>query len=92
VEDTCVNIYDIYFLSHKRATEQVVTTVLKAIWDNVDKLPPLHPVFKEWTQERAASPDVTMPYHPAAIQFYKERGLWTAKMDEAQKKLLALNP
>lgn len=92
VEDTCVNIYDIYFLSHKRATEQVVTTVLKAIWDNVDKLPPLHPVFKEWTRERAASPDVTMPYHPAAIQFYKERGLWTAKMDEAQKKLLALNP
>jgi hypothetical protein len=36
--------------------------------------------------------DVTIPYHPAAIQFYKERGLWTTKMDEAQTKLLALNP
>jgi len=92
VEDTCVNIYDIYILTHKRATEQVVTTVLKAIWDNVDKLPPLHPIFKEWTRERAASSDVTIPYHPSAIQFYKERGVWTAKMDEAQKKLLALNP
>ena len=92
VEDTCVNAYDIYFLTHKRATEQVVTTVLKAIWENVDKLPPLHPVFKEWTRERSVDPEVTIPYHPAAIQFYKERGLWTAKMDEAQKKLLALNP
>jgi TRAP transporter TAXI family solute receptor len=64
VEDTCVIAYDIYLLTHKRATEQVVTTVLKAIWDNVDKLAPVHPQFKEWTRERAVSPDVTIPYHP----------------------------
>jgi hypothetical protein len=36
-------------------------------------------------------PDVTIPYHPGAISFYKEQKLWSAKMDEAQKKLLALN-
>jgi len=92
VEETCVNAYDIYLLSHKNATEQMVTPFLKAIWDNVDKLPPFHPVFKEWTRERAASPEVTIPYHPAAILFYKERGVWTPQMDEVQKKLLALNP
>ena len=28
----------------------------------------------------------------AAMQFYKEQKLWSAKLDEAQKKLLALNP
>jgi hypothetical protein len=33
-----------------------------------------------------------MPYHPAAVQFYKEQKIWSPKMDEAQKKLLALNP
>jgi hypothetical protein len=33
-----------------------------------------------------------MPYHPAVMQFYKEQKLWSAKRDEAQKKLLALNP
>ncbi|MBI2090052.1 MAG: TAXI family TRAP transporter solute-binding subunit [Deltaproteobacteria bacterium] len=92
VEDTCVSAYDTYLLTHKAATEQPVTTVLKAVWDNVEKLPPLHPQFKEWTRDRAVAPDVTIPYHPAAIQFYKERGLWSAKMDEAQRKLLALNP
>lgn len=92
VEDTCVSAYDTYLLTHKAAMEQPVTTVLKAVWDNVEKLPPLHPQFKEWTRERAVHPDVTIPYHPAAIQFYRERGLWTAKMDEAQRKLLSLNP
>ncbi len=92
VEDTCVNAYDIYLVTHKSAAEQVITTILKAIWDNVEKLPSLHPTFIEWTRERAVDRDVTIPYHPAAIKFYKERGLWPAKMDEAQRKLLAPNP
>jgi TRAP transporter TAXI family solute receptor len=91
VGDTCVQSYDIYFVGHKALSSQAVQATLKALWDNVEKLPPLHPQFKEWTRERAASADVTMPYHPAAIDFYKEKGTWSAKMDETQKKLLALN-
>ena len=92
VGDTCVQSYDIYFVGHKALPVQVVQATLKALWDNVDKLPPLHPQFKEWTRERAAAADVTIPYHPAAVQFYKEKNLWNAKMDEAQKRLLAMNP
>ena len=92
VEDTCVNAYDIYLTAYKGLTEQVVATFLKAVWENVDKLPPFHPLFKEWTRERAVDPGVTLPYHPGAVQFYRERGVWSAKMDDAQRKLLALNP
>jgi uncharacterized protein len=90
-EDTCVTAYDIYFATHKAASDQIVAAVLKAVWDNIEKLPPLHPQFKEWTRERAVSPEVTMPYHPAAIQFYKEKGIWSAQMEETQAKLLAIN-
>ena len=92
IEDTCVIAYDIYLSTHKAASDQVVSGVLKAVWDNLEKLVPIHPIFKEWTRDRAVAPDVTMPYHPTAVQFYKEHKLWPAKMDEAQKKLLALNP
>ena len=92
VEDTCVNAYDIYLTGHKAAAERLVNTVVKNIWDNVDRLPPLHPGFKEWTRQRAVSADVTIPYHTAAVQFYKERGVWPANMDEAQRKVLSLNP
>jgi TRAP transporter TAXI family solute receptor len=91
VDDTCTVAYDIYFASHKGASDQLVNAILKATWDNAEKLPPMHPGFKEWTRDRAASADVTMPYHPAAVQFYKEKNLWNTKMDEAQKGLLALN-
>ena len=92
VGDTCVLTYDIYLVGHKALPGEVVQATLKAVWDNIAKLPPLHAQFQEWTRERAASADATIPYHPAAIQFYKEKNLWNTKMDEAQKRLLALNP
>jgi TRAP transporter TAXI family solute receptor len=92
VEDTCTTAYDIYFATHKSAPDRVVTAILKAIWDNEEKLKPIHPGFREWTKARAVDPDVTLPYHPAAAQFYKEQKSWSAKMEEAQKRLLALNP
>jgi TRAP transporter TAXI family solute receptor len=93
VEDICAYTYDIYFIGHKALPDAVVQAALKAIWDNIAKLPPLHPGFAEWTRERAVIPEVTLPYHPAAVQFFKEKGVWSGKMmDEAQRKLLALNP
>jgi TRAP transporter TAXI family solute receptor len=92
VEDTCVNAYDIYLTSHKGAPDRVIATVLKGIWDNIDKLPPLHPSFKDWTRQRAVDADVTIPYHPGAVQYFKERSVWPTSMDEVQRKLLGLNP
>ena len=91
-DDTCVNAYDIYLTTHKAVPDRVVATVVKNIWDNTDKLVPLHPSFKDWTRQRAVDSDVTLPYHPGAVQFYKERNGWPASMDEAQRKLLGLNP
>ena len=92
VDDTCFVAFDICLTSSMAASDTVVVTVLKAVWDNIEKLPPVHPAFKEWTRERGVDPDVTIPYHPGVISFYKEQKLWSAKMDEVQKKLLALNP
>jgi len=92
VGDTCVLAYDIYMVGHKGLSNELVTYSLKAIWDNIDKLPPLNPQFQGWTRERAVSSDVTIPYHPAAVQFFKEKNLWNTKMEETQKKLLAINP
>jgi TRAP transporter TAXI family solute receptor len=92
VDDTCFVAFDICLTSSMAASDTVVATVIKAVWDNIEKLSPSHPAFKEWTRERAVDADVTIPYHSGAISFYKEQKVWSAKMDEVQKKLLALNP
>jgi TRAP-type uncharacterized transport system substrate-binding protein len=88
VEDTCTVAYDLYFGAGRQVPDAAVEAVLKGIWDNVDKLGPIHPVLQEWTRERAVDPDVTIPYHPGAVRFYRERGVWKPGMDQAQQKLL----
>ena len=92
VEDTCAYTYDIYLVGHKGLSDAVVRNVLQAIWINIDKLPQFHPGFAEWTKDRAVDAEVTIPYHPAAIRFFKDQNVWPAKMDATQKNLLAMNP
>ena len=92
LEDICAYTYDIYLVGHKSLSDAVVRNIIQAIWVNVDKLPQFHPGFAEWTRARAVDPDVTIPFHPAAIRYFKDTGAWSAKMDEVQKRLLALNP
>ena len=92
VEDTCFIAYDTYLAAGKSVPEPVVEAALKAIWDNTDKLAPIHPLFAEWTRERAVDHEATIPYHPGAVRFYKERKTWTADMDAVQQKLLGATP
>lgn len=48
--------------------------------------------FREWTRERVASADVTIPYRPRAAKFYRENGVSKPEMDQTQQRLLSLNP
>lgn len=92
VEDTCLIAYDLYLTVGKTVPDAVVEATVRAIWEGAEKLPPLHPVFREWTRERAVDPDVTLPFHPAAARFYREQRAWTPQLDQAQQRLLSLNP
>jgi uncharacterized protein len=90
VEDTCFIAYDLYLTAGKGVPDDMIETTLRSIWDNIDKLVPIHPIFKEWTRERAVTTEMTMPYHPAAVRFYKERGVWKPEHEALQQKLLTL--
>jgi uncharacterized protein len=88
VEDTCLVAYDLYLGAGRGVPDTVVEAVLRGVWEHVDRLAPIHPVLAEWSRERAVDPDVTIPYHPAAVRFYRERGAWKAGMDQVQQRLL----
>ena len=87
-EDICVVAYDVYVVAGRRAPDAVVEGLLRAVWEHGDTLTPLHTIFREWTRDRLASADVTTPYHPAAVRFFRERGVWTAEMDRTQQQLV----
>ena len=92
LEDICVVAYDLQVATGKSVPDAVVEATLRALWENIDKLQPIHSVFKEFTRDRAVDPDTTLPYHPAAVRFYKEHGVWKPEMDQVQQRLLSLNP
>ena len=92
VEDTCFIAYDLYLTAGKSVPDGLVESTLRSIWDNIDKLPAMHPMFAEWTRERAVTTEMTIPYHPAAVRFYKERGAWKPEHEALQQKLLSLKP
>ena len=89
VEDTCFIAYDSYFAASKSLPDAAVEAALKALWEHESELGPVHPMLKEWTRERAVGADVTIPYHPAAVRFFKERGVWKPEVEQAQQRLLS---
>src|SRR5262245_51840466 len=55
LEDTCVVAYDTYFFVGKTVPDHVVEAALKAVWEGGEQLVPIHPMFKEWTHDRAST-------------------------------------
>lgn len=88
VEDTNALALRITLGTHSEVKDEVTYAVTKALWNNVSSLGGVHPLFKKWTTDIFALPEVTLPYHPGAIRFYKEVGVWSEEMEKAQQQLL----
>jgi hypothetical protein len=76
--------------AHRRLdtlSDRAVTALVKAWWDNLAELQTIHPLFKQWTKENQAITNFTIPYHPGAVKFYKDVGVWTAKHDARTKEI-----
>jgi uncharacterized protein len=87
-EDICAIAYDVYLVAGKGVDDKTVESLLAAIWANADKLAPFHPILRDWSRDRMVSADVTIPYHSAAVRFFRERGAWTPEADQAQQRLM----
>lgn len=87
--DTRVLSYDSYLVSSKDASDTAITQMLQALWDHNEELYSVHPSLRGFTNENAVTNAPVMPYHPAAVAFYKEKGVWTDDDQERQDALLA---
>jgi len=65
--------------------EDLVYKIIKAVYDNSEERNAIHPMAKKYTVENAfrGSKSVPVGYHPGAIKYYKEKGIWD-KMSQYQ--------
>lgn len=80
--------YEFYLLGSAGARDEVVRQVLEALWDHDAELTRIHANLRGFTNRAAVSVIPTIPYHPAAIAFYKSKGVWTPEAEAANSALM----
>jgi TRAP transporter TAXI family solute receptor len=62
------------FVTSATVPDDVVYTVVKAVFDNFDRFKGLHPAFATLKEEDMISAGLSAPLHPGAETYYRERG------------------
>ena len=62
------------FVSSVSVPDEVVYTVVKAVFENFDQFKKLHPAFSNLTEEQMIKDSLSAPLHDGAVKYYKERG------------------
>lgn len=74
-EPTMVNAYAYTFFAHEGVSEDWVYEVTRAMWEGEQAFLDAGPFWAGLDRTRYAV-DVDVPFHPGAIRFYEEMGIW----------------
>ena len=69
-----IGIGNILFVRNSMS-EGLVYDMLKTLFDNLSEVRAVHPEAQSLTIESAAQ-NSSIPFHPGAVRFYKEKGVW----------------
>jgi hypothetical protein len=88
-EDTYILSHSTILLIKAKASDDLAYLIVKTFIENADELAKKNKALAGWTLERAVS-EVVVPFHSGAIKYYKERGVWTDKLEKMQQEALKL--
>ena len=70
-----INVGNMVFISHADVDEETVYQVTKLLYENRDKVTEQHPAGKALGAKNIIR-DTGTEFHPGAIRYYKEAGIW----------------
>ncbi len=83
--------YPYTLMSRPNLPDTVVEGLLKAIFENTATLTEAMYRGSQTTLKTGADiQSHIIPFHPAAIKFYKDKGVWSSQNEEQQKKILSM--
>lgn len=89
----CVGFMNSY-IARADTNDDFVYKIMKILFDDVKIDKPgrfvqFHADVGSYTLKTALLAAGNAPFHAAAVKYYKERGVWTDKLEKTQKRLLA---
>jgi uncharacterized protein len=69
--------------------EDTAYKVTKTLMESQKDLEAVHNVGKEWTLKNTMKKPPA-PFHPGAIKYFKEKGVWSAALEQVQQQLLKM--
>jgi len=76
-----------YLITRPDVSDELAYRVTKAILENTKEFATYSRAARLWNTKRTVT-DPKLPFHPGAIKFFKEKGVWTAELEATQKRLL----
>ena len=80
--------YEFYVIASTHTKDATVKTLAETLWANETELTKVHANLRGFKNAAAVSSVATIPYHPAAIEFYKSKGVWNAEAEAHNKELM----
>lgn len=88
-EPTTIAGFDAFYVIGAHVSEDDVYNLLKTMWENYEQLQQDFPVLRSSPAEQLASTSNTVPFHPGAVRFFREVGLWTEANDARDAEIMA---
>lgn len=90
VKPYTIPVYRTVLVSSAEVSEDAAYKVTKAVVENQKTLVSAHPTGRAWTLKNTLlGTSFAVPFHPGAVRYFKEKGVWTVAHEENQKRLLS---
>lgn len=82
-----ISAFDAYLNAGKQVSNDDAYTIAKTLHQNWKALQKAYGPLRGVAQSKLAPPTNAHPYHPGAVRYYKEAGLWSAANAKQQAKV-----
>jgi hypothetical protein len=74
-----VQAYDVVFFTNDKVSDDVIYKITKAVHENKKDMAAVFPPMNRFNPDQMAKKYKVLQYHPGAIKYFTEKGLWPPK-------------